>query len=426
MSRKRRYCLLALGSRGDVQPFVALGLGLKARGYEVVIAAAEDYGALVTEQGLNFAPLVGRIADRMDRTAVADSLDGGILGSLRLALRLRADATPLMDCLFTDTLTAARSCDTLVVSTLGQYVGHSVAEACGGLPVVAAHFHPYSPSCHYADMFFPALRLGGLYNRLTHRMGKGMLWQLLRPALNGARRRVLGLPPLGIGELERFLQKDNRAGLHLHAYSPALAPAPPDWDTHRQIVTGYWHTPRVSGWRPPADLAAFLEAGSPPVYMGFGSILAGRDPDGMTRLLGDALARAGVRGVLYRGWGDLGNIALPPTVFATESVPHDYLFPRCAVIVHHGGAGTTAAALRARTPAVVVPVFGDQQFWARRLYETGVSPAPLPRRHLTATSLAEAITAALTSPTYRERTQVLGSAIQAEDGVERAITILGY
>lgn len=208
-----KFCLLALGSRGDVQPFVALGRGLQARGHDVVIAAAEDYRDLVSTNGIAFAPLVGRIADLMDQTAVAHSLDGGPLGSLRLALRLRADAAPLLDALFADTLAAAQNSDVLIVSTLGQHIGYPVAEKCG-VPVVTTHFHPYTPSAHYANMFFgewplsnQGTKQAALYHRFTHRMGINGFWHLLQPSLNGARKRVLGLPPLTFLDVERLVQK---------------------------------------------------------------------------------------------------------------------------------------------------------------------------------------------------------------------------
>lgn len=430
--QQKRYCLLALGSRGDVQPFIALGCGLRTRGNTVVIAAAEDYRALVCQHGLEFAPLVGRIADLMDRAAVADALDGGPLGSLRLALRLRTDAAPLLNALFTDTLAAARGSDVLMVSTLGQYIGGSIAEALGGISVVTAHFHPYSPSRYYAHMFFPPWPLGhdetrtaALYNNLTHHAGINGFWHLLRPLLNKARKQVLGLPPLTLLDLERFLQETHETGLHLHAYSSRLAPPPPDWNPNRHIVTGYWRCPPTpQEWSPPPAVRAFLDTGMRPVYIGFGSILAGRDPDKMTRLLTDALHQAGMRGILYRGWGDLGNIALPPTVFAVDSMPHDWLFPRCAAVIHHGGAGTTAAALCAKTPAIVVPIFGDQRFWANQLYREGASPPPLPRNRLTAQKLTDAITRIVSEAGFQERTQVLRTAIKAENGVENALLVL--
>ncbi len=422
MSRHKRYCLLALGSRGDVQPFVALALGLRARGHSVVIAAAADYRNVVEERGIPFAPLVGRIADLMDRPAVANAIDGGPLASVRLGLRLRAQIAPLMNALFADTLHAAQNCDVLVASTLGLHVAYSVAEKLNGVPVVPAHFHPVAPSRFYRNMFFSSGPNNAFYNRLTHFLGVNGFWHLLRPLLNTARRRVLDLPPQSPLGLEKWLRETQQTGRELYGYSAVLAPPPHDWNPDRHVVTGFWQSPLPQDFEQiPDALQAFLDAGEPPVYIGFGSILAGRDPDAVTRVFVGALEDAGMRGVLYRGWGDVGNIALPPTVFATDSVPHASLFPRCRAVVHHGGAGTMAAALRAGVPAIVVSAFGDQHFWARRLHEMGASPAPLPRSWLTRRALADAIRKAVSDADLRRHTQELGAVLQTENGVQNAI-----
>ena len=418
----KRYCLLALGSRGDVQPFVALALGLQARGHGVVIAAADDYRSLAEERGLQFAPLVGRIADLMDRAAVASAIDGGPLASVRLGLRLRAQIAPLMDTLFADTLAAAQNCDVIIASTLGLHVAYSAGEKLGGVPVVPAHFHPVAPSRFYRNMFFSSGPNVAVYNRLTHFLGVNGFWHLLRPLLNAARRSVLDLPPHSLTALEKWLRHTQETGRELYGYSAALAPPPPDWNPERHIVTGFWQAPlSPSNERLPDALRNFLDAGEPPVYIGFGSILAGRDPDAVTRVFVGALEDAGMRGVLYRGWGDVGNIALPPTVFATNSVPHEILFPRCKAVVHHGGAGTIAAALRTGVPAVIVPAFGDQHFWARRLHERGASPAPLLRTKLTRRALADAIGQAVSDAALRRRTTEIAAILQAENGVQTAI-----
>jgi sterol 3beta-glucosyltransferase len=415
----RKFTILALGSRGDVQPFVALGKGLVAAGHSVRIAAAEDYGPLVTEHCLPFHPLVGRIADLMDRELVYAAFDAGA-NPLPFARRFRDAVTPLMECLLHDCLAAARGADTLIVSTLGVYPGESVAEALGSLPVIEAHFHPVAATRTLPHAFFPELRLSapltGIYNRLSHILGAQGMHAFLRPALNRARRSV-GLRPAP-------LMPPSSPRLSLHGYSPSISPPPSDWDKERVNVTGYWPLPSPPYFRLPLDLERFLDGGLPPVYIGFGSILAGRDPNGVTHLLADALDRAGVRGILYRGWGDLGNVPLPPTVYLTDGVPHDILFPRMAAVVHHGGAGTTAATLRAGVPSIAVPFFGDQRFWARRLHELGASPLPIPRDALTAERLAEGIRAVLASASFRDRAETLGHSLAAEEGIVNAIAAI--
>jgi sterol 3beta-glucosyltransferase len=173
-------------------------------------------------------------------------------------------------------------------------------------------------------------------------------------------------------------------------------------------------------WTPPPALAAFLDAGPPPVYVGFGS-MAGIDPAATTRIVLDAVARAGVRAVLASGWGGIAADAAPPSVFLLDDAPHDALFPRMAAVVHHGGAGTTAAGLRAGVPGVLCPFGVDQPFWGARVQALGAGPAPIPQRKLDAVRLADAIRVAVDDPTMRGVAQRIGAAIHAEDGVGAAI-----
>jgi sterol 3beta-glucosyltransferase len=211
----------------------------------------------------------------------------------------------------------------------------------------------------------------------------------------------------------------DRAGVPLlYGFSPHVVPRPADWPPNHH-VTGYWFLDPDDGWQPPADLAAFLAAGPPPVYIGFGS-MANRDPAEAAQIMLDALAQSGQRGVIASGWGGLTPSDLPDRVHMLSSIPHSWLFPRMAAVVHHGGAGTTAAGLRAGVPSIIVPFFGDQPFWGRRVAELGVGPVPIPRRKLTASALADAITRAVTDPAMRARAAALGEQIRAEDGIAAA------
>ena len=182
--------------------------------------------------------------------------------------------------------------------------------------------------------------------------------------------------------------------------------------------------PAPPTWQPPAALVEFLAAGAPPVLVTFGSILGGQNPDLMTQLLVAAIQACGQRGLIYRGWGDLGNCPLPPTMLAIDSVPHDWLLPQVAAVVHHGGAGITAATVRTQRPSVIVPVFGDQQVWADRLHALGVAPPPIPRRRLTTERLVAALHRALTDASMAANLQGVCAQLQAEDGVAQAMAWL--
>lgn len=416
--------MLALGSRGDVQPFVALALGLQTRGHRVTIAAAADYTPLAAAYGVSFAPIAGYVRELMNFGLVNELLDGAH-NPLYFARMFLAELAPLLTTIMADCWQIAQQADLLIVSTLGLYLGLDLVEkqAC---PLVAVHFHPLFATTAHAHVNFPTapawLPLAAPYHRFTHWLGQHGFWQLLGPALNRARRTALGLPPRSRWACYRRAQV---AVPTLYAYSPTVAPLPTGTALPpTSALTGYWFLPQPPAWQPPAVLQEFLAAGPPPVVITFGSILGGRNPDHMTGLLVAALTKSGQRGLIYRGWGDLGNIALPPTVLAIDAIPHDWLFPRCAAVVHHGGAGATAAALWAGVPSVVVPVFGDQLLWAARVHALGAGPPPLPRRQLTVARLAAAIDQAVTDPTLRTQAQRLQQPLYAEGGVGTAVAWL--
>jgi sterol 3beta-glucosyltransferase len=208
----------------------------------------------------------------------------------------------------------------------------------------------------------------------------------------------------------------------LGAYSSRILPPPADWPDSVHI-TGYFFLDNPSDWQPSRELKAFLEAGDPPVYIGFGS-MAGRNPEQLARLISEALAMSGQRGVLLTGWGGLHTESVQGRVFVLESAPHAWLFPRMGAVVHHGGAGTTAEGLRAGVPTVIVPFAFDQPFWGARVKAMGLGPDPLPLHKLTAEHLAHAIHQAVTDPGIRRRAFACGEAIRAEDGIGSAVNLV--
>jgi sterol 3beta-glucosyltransferase len=271
---------------------------------------------------------------------------------------------------------------------------------------------------------------GSPLNPLTHRVTELVGSLALGWAANRYRREKLDLPARPLLDYPHR-EAHGRPIPWLFAHSPAVIPHPADWPpTHH--TTGYWFLDSDPDWQPPANLAAFLEAGTPPVYVGFGS-MAGRDPVALTRLVVEALDRAGQRGVLLTGWAGVSSTTmpdniraagLPDTVFPLVGCPHDWLFPRMAAVVHHGGAGTTGAGLRAGVPPILVPFMGDQPFWSGRVKSLGVGPQPIPRGQLNARRLAYAIRVAVEHEGIRARAASLGEKIRAEDGVGEAVRII--
>jgi UDP:flavonoid glycosyltransferase YjiC (YdhE family) len=208
----------------------------------------------------------------------------------------------------------------------------------------------------------------------------------------------------------------------LYGYSRHVTPVPSDWNDSN-IVTGYWFLEPAESWEPSPSLVAFLESGPAPVYIGFGSMVH-QDPDETAQMVITALDRSGQRGIIGSGWSDLQEDDLPDSVHVVGSLPHAWLFPRMAAVVHHGGVGTTAAGLRAGVPSILTPFFGDQPYWAHRVFELGVGPKPIPRRRLDAENLARAIRIAVSSEEMRKKAAALGARIRREDGVSEAVRVL--
>jgi sterol 3beta-glucosyltransferase len=267
---------------------------------------------------------------------------------------------------------------------------------------------------------FPNWKLGGWYNLFTHNFliyvsGFFQTKYIKRWA------KVNNLPPIPkkIGVLH------NRHGEHipvLNAYSKQIFPKPFDWDEN-VFITGYWFLDEQNDYQPSKELQAFLDAGEPPVYVGFGS-MAGKKPERVTRIVIDALQKAYVRGLLASGWGGLAPEDLPDSIMMIDHAPHDWLFPRVSAVVHHGGAGTTAAGLRAGKPTVICPFIVDQPFWGRRVFEMGVGSQPIPQKKLNVDNLASALIEVTSNPSIQQNAQVIGEKIRAEDGVKNAVKII--
>jgi UDP:flavonoid glycosyltransferase YjiC (YdhE family) len=314
---------------------------------------------------------------------------------------------------------ACEGSDAIIGHWLLSPLGLSMAAKLG-VPYIEADVKPIVPTREFPMTVLPPLPLGGSFNRLSHLLFEKAMWQMQRTSINTLRTQRLGLPPEPLLGYHGRLRGSLR--LRLCGASPHVLPRPAGWPEHVHM-TGYWTLPDDPAYEPPAALVAFLESGPPPVYVGFGS-MPSADPAAVTGLIVRALELAGQRGVLYAGWGGMSRAVLPDSVLMIDSVPHSWLFPRMAAVVHHGGAGTTAAGLRAGVPTIVLPQMGDQAFWGRRVHLLGAGPAPIPRQKLTAGRLAEAIRAAVSNAEIKHNAAALGEALRAEDGVGKAVEII--
>jgi sterol 3beta-glucosyltransferase len=408
--------VLAIGSRGDVQPYVALADGLRRAGHTVRFTATTEFVGLAEDHGLTVQPVAfsvqAALAERSARRAVEGGGHGASFAAFARIARTGAKA-------FAEAaLSAADGADVVVGGLSALAVGTAVA-ARAGVPFLPALNVPVDPTSAWPGALFPNLRIGprSWSNRVSHRLTRLALSLTMGAGADAARVDVVGAAPLPrVGAFEHLLPADLPT---LYGISAAILPRPDDWPATRHVV-GTWFLDPPDGWQPDRELQAFLAAGPPPVYLGFGSMGAD-DPAATARLVLEAIQAAGVRAIVHRGWARLVAADPPVGVHVVESVPHAWLLPRVAAAVHHGGAGTTAASLRAGVPTVVVPFHGDQSFWARRVRELGAGPAPIPRRRLTTARLAAALAAATSDADLRRRAAALGERIRAENGVGDAV-----
>ncbi len=409
--------IIAGGSRGDVQPYVALGKGLKEAGHSVRILTSDDFQMLVTDYGLDFFTTGGsaEVVAREMQTRLEQGNMLKILSEMRRASEKQAVQAAEKG------LVACQGSDLILGGLSGLFSGQALSEKLD-IPLLLAYLVPFTPTSAFPSTLTPVPQtlLTHWMNKPSHRVGQQIMWQSLRSADKKARAEVLHIPPASFWGPFSSLERQKLPVLY--GYSPQVLSRPKDWNDS-QHVTGYWFLEPPQGWEPPAELLQFLQAGPPPIYIGFGS-MASSKPEEAADMVLQALARTGQRGVLYEGWGGLKKEQVPETVFMTRSIPHTWLFPRMAAVVHHGGVGTTAAGLAAGVPSVVTPFFADQPFWGQRVYELGVGPKPIARKRLTVDNLAEAIGHAVSDEEMRKRAAFLGERIRAENGIARAVTII--
>jgi UDP:flavonoid glycosyltransferase YjiC (YdhE family) len=414
-----RIAIIATGSRGDVEPYIALGKGLDAAGHEVRLVAPENFEALVSAHGLSFWPMKGDVQDVAQSEEMRRLLEKGNFIAITRETAKHAERAAVEWA--AGAQEASRDMDLLIGGIGGLFLGVAVAQKLG-MPFLQAYVLPFTPTKAFPSVLLPgsAPALGGSFNALTHHMTRQMMWQGFRSADKRMRTEVLDLPaaPLS-GPFAADPLKDAPV---LYGFSPSVLPKPADWGetTH---VTGYWFLDAAADWNPPPGLEEFLAADPKPVYVGFGS-MANRDPAATTALVLDALAQSKQRAVLMSGWSGLHKDLLPDSVYMLESAPHAWLFPRVAAVVHHGGAGTTAAGLRAGVPNIVTPFFADQFFWGKRVADLGAGPEPVKRKGMTAERLGEALRIAVSDEGMRRNAAALGAAIRAEDGIGNAVAVI--
>ncbi len=411
-----RIVIFTVGTEGDARPYAALGQGLARQGHRVVIATSREFEPFVRAHGLGFSPITADFLELMARNkAVMDRRS-----QLAMLRTLMAETRRMAGTWAEEGMAAASGADLVIGSGNVSLLAASVAERLG-VPLVRSQLQPFDPSRDLPPPLFrpPPFKLPGPVNLALYRLLRVLAWRLMRGSVDGV-RDGLGLPAYPAGG--PWALPNAAGGRILYGFSRHVVPRQPEWPD-RIAMPGYFILD-AGRYRPSAELAGFLEAGPAPIYVGFGSMVTSRAVE-LARLVVAAVARSGRRAVVSSGWAGLAaHLPRSDDVLAVSGVPHEWLFPRVALAVHHCGAGTTAAAVRAGIPTVPVPFVGDQFFWAWQLGRLGVATPPLERRSLTPARLAEAIGRAGT-PRMREAALALGERVRSEDGVEAAVRQLG-
>ena len=410
-----RIVIIAPGTRGDVQPYIALGKGLQNAGHSIRLVSHSNFESLVTSYGLEFWSFGNDVKDAVENNEMRELTEKGnfLLLLLKMAKEAQREALRFAE----GGLIAAQGMDIVLSGMGGLYIGIAIAEKLE-IPLVQAYVVPFTPTQELSSVLTP--KLPTLLNRFSHQLTRQLMWQGFRSADTIARKNVLNIPAAPL--LGPYNSKSMQNMPILYGFSTSVIPAPSDWNGNTHI-TGYWFIDEAEDWQPPAALLDFLQYGSPPVYIGFGS-MSNRNPEQTADLVIEALTLTNQRAVLLSGWGGLQGTNMPDSIFMIDSIPHSWLFPRVSAVVHHGGASTTAAGLKAGIPSVVIPFFGDQPFWGQRVADLGVGAKPIPRKRLTAEGLAKAIQEVVTDEDMRRRAIKLGKQIQTENGIESAVEII--
>ena len=412
-----KIVIMTVGGRGDVAPFTGLGLRLRAAGHDVALATEESFAELIRATGLEYRHLPGDTRALLASEAGQRWQTGGARGSRR-AVRASLEVTAeMLRGLGRSVVAAADGADVLLLQRAVGVYGFETAHAMG-IPSMSLDLFPTVPTAEFAPLGAGRRTLGPWLNRNITRLLAPVLGRPMNGPLHELQHR-LGLRSASAAHVRHAMWDDPDHRI-LCGWSDVVAPRPHDWRAGVDVV-GYWWPARPEGWTPPAVLTDFLGAGPPPVFVGFGSMGVGQSGRLGTTILA-ALRRAKVRAVVQAGWAGIEGEG--DEVLAIGDVPHDWLFPRMAAVVHHGGAGTTGAGIRAGVPSIVTPVLADQPYWARRVASLGVGPVSTPFPELTPERLGDLIRQAVEEAAYRDRAQEIAAQVGAEDGAARVVEAL--
>lgn len=409
----KRVAIATIGTAGDVRPYLALAIALRDQGHDVVLGANADFQELVHSHGIEFHNLGTNMQDWLQQSRFDTAISQMKLHHFPQLLR---QGQALVEKAARNSWVMAQGADAVVVN-INTSFGIDIAEALD-IPVIMTAMQPLNPTREFPICAYEFPDLGPTFNKLSY-IAMNIQQGYYDLPRDRVRKELMGLGPRKRGGLFRDSHGNNLPTLY--NFSSLVSPRPRDWP-QTAVVTGFWFLDDNSGWTPPEDLRRFLDAGPPPVYIGFGSMPFGAERN--TQILRSALEQWGGRAVVSRGWGGINIDDLPDTVFAVSEAPHDKLFPLMGAVVHHGGAGTTAAGLRAGKPTFTLPQAYDQRYWGRRVRALGCGPAPVRLRAITPEILASALHELTTNPTMAANARRVADALAAEDGLGTAVNFI--
>lgn len=406
-----KITMLTLGSTGDVRPFVLLGRELSSRGHQITVATFSPFREMIESAGLRCYPISGDVEVFMSNIMKPGTSALTYLPQVEKSLR--SVAPQLVD----DLSASCSDADAIICNFFGS-VYYSIAEKYN-IPLVQVHLFMMDPNGDAPISAFRPQRMGRVMNEFTYKVGYLLIGSVEKRYLNSWRKEN------GVTTRKPRTAPDYRIGDHripvIYAMSPLVLPRPTEWDEHIRM-SGFWYDDTPVSWTPPEDLVRFMEDGDPPVYIGFGSMNSGNMNRVMTLVL-RAVHAAHVRAVINLGWSG-ENLKSTRNVYFGEYIPHDWLFPRVSAVVHHGGAGTTAAGLRYGKPTLVIPFGGDQPFWGNRVRELGCGPKPIHRTDLTVRKLTSALLDLVSHKSYRTSASELSERLNLEKGTIRAADMI--
>lgn len=406
--------IFTYGTRGDVQPYIALAMGLEDKGHKVIIAAPENFQDFVEGFGLTFHPLYGNAEEAMNAPEGQSVLRSentiklmkyffGVLHTIRLPLRKSyIEGISKVDVIIANSATAP------IVSAIAEKQNKKMAFTYFMPPIVVTGEFPLGD---FDFLDFP------WYNKLTYKLAHAFFWKFVKDETNEFRKE-LGLPVLKENLLHHI---DRQKPLDLYCFSPTLIPQPKDWDEHHKI-TGFLTIPAQKREdNPSPGLKNWLEQGSPPIYMGFGSNGVG-NTEKVIAVINDILTKTNERILFCTGWSQFGNMPQHPNLFVAKYVNHEAIFPKCKLGIFHGGAGTLAAMLRNHLPVIIISFYTDQPTWGKIVERMNLG-AHIQFKKLTSTKLLATINKVQETP-VKENVIAVGDKINKEDGLGLAIAAI--